>query len=76
MDGIDADAAVRADRWAREAGMRVTMDGERMVDGIERVWPRVDLLACNPRFVPRGPGAPRLEEGLPRWRHGARRGWR
>jgi len=31
--------------------MRVTMDGERIVPGIEQVWPRVDLLVCNPRFL-------------------------
>ena len=33
------------------AGMRITMDGERIVPGIEHVWPRVDLLVCNPRFL-------------------------
>ena len=51
VDGIDSAAAVRAIGWAREAAMRVTMDGERIVPGIEDVWPRVDLLVCNPRFV-------------------------
>jgi sulfofructose kinase len=51
VDGIDASAAEQAIAWAREAGMRVTMDGERIVPGIERVWPRVDLLVCNPRFL-------------------------
>ena len=41
VDGVDADAAMRAIDWAREAGMRITMDGERIVPGIEHVWPRV-----------------------------------
>ncbi|MEO8133760.1 MAG: PfkB family carbohydrate kinase, partial [Betaproteobacteria bacterium] len=51
VDGIDAAAARQAIDWARAAGMRITMDGERIVPGIEDVWPRVDLLACNPRFL-------------------------
>ncbi len=51
VDGIDAAAAAQAITWARETGMRVTMDGERIVPGMEHVWPRVDLLVCNPRFL-------------------------
>jgi len=64
VDGLDADAAVEAIHWAREAGMRVTMDGERIVEGIEGVWPLVDLLVCNPRFVLAATGQASLEEGL------------
>ena len=64
VDGIDAAAALRAVRWAREAGMRVTMDGERIVEGIERVWPLVDLLVCNPGFVRAITGHAALEDGL------------
>jgi sugar/nucleoside kinase (ribokinase family) len=51
VDGVDAAAALQAVRWAREAGMRVTMDGERVVEGIQAVWPLTDLLVCNPRFL-------------------------
>ncbi len=51
IDGVDAAAALQAVHWGREAGMRITMDGERVVDGIERVWPLTDLLVCNPRFL-------------------------
>ncbi len=51
VDGVDAAAALQAVRWAREAGMRITMDGERVVEGIEKVWPLTDLLVCNPRFL-------------------------
>jgi sulfofructose kinase len=51
IDGVDVGAALRAIEWAREAGMTITMDGERIVPGIENVWPRVDLLVCNPRFL-------------------------
>src|SRR5262249_5123634 len=48
VDGVDPEAAEMAVRWAREAGIRVTMDGERAVDGVDAVWPGVDLLVCNP----------------------------
>ena len=64
VDGVDAAAAAVAVRWAREAGIRVTMDGERVVAGIDQVWPAVDLLACNPRFVAEVSGRARLEDGL------------
>ncbi len=64
VDGIDAAAALQAIRWAREAGMKVTMDGERIVEGIEEVWPLVDLLVCNPRFVRATTGHAALEDGL------------
>ena len=64
VDGVDAEAAVQAIGWAREAGMRITMDGERIVPGIENVWPRVDLLACNPRFLAAVTGTTAPEEGL------------
>jgi sugar/nucleoside kinase (ribokinase family) len=64
VDGIDPEAAIRAIEWAREAGMRVTMDGERIVPGIDRVWPRVDVLVANPRFVAAVTGREAVEEGL------------
>jgi sulfofructose kinase len=64
VDGIDAAAALQAVTWARESGMRVTMDGERVVPGIEDVWPRVDLLVCNPRFLAAMTGAQTPQDGL------------
>jgi sugar/nucleoside kinase (ribokinase family) len=64
VDGIDAAAALQCIRWAREAGMRVTMDGERIVPGIEQVWPRADLLVCNPRFIRGTTGHAAVEDGL------------
>jgi sugar/nucleoside kinase (ribokinase family) len=64
VDGIDAAAALQSIQWAREAGMRVTMDGERIVPGIEQVWPRVDLLVCNPRFIRGTTGHAAVEDGL------------
>ena len=64
VDGIDPEAAVQAIGWAREAGMRITMDGERIVPGIEEVWPRVDLLVCNPRFLAAVTGEQMPKEGL------------
>ena len=64
VDGIDAAAALRAVTWAREAGMRVTMDGERIVPGIDEVWPQADLLVCTPRFVRGVTGHAAVEDGL------------
>jgi sugar/nucleoside kinase (ribokinase family) len=64
LDGVDARAAAVAVRWAREAGMRITMDGERVVDGIDAVWPAVDLLVGNPRFVAQVTGRTDPEAGL------------
>jgi sugar/nucleoside kinase (ribokinase family) len=64
VDGVDAAAAAQAIRWAREAGLLVTMDGERVVDGIDAVWPAVDLLVANPRFAAQVTGQAGLEDGL------------
>jgi sulfofructose kinase len=64
VDGIDAAAAGVAIGWAREKGMRVTMDGERIVPGIEAVWPKVDLLVSNPRFLAQMTGTADLRDGL------------
>jgi len=64
VDGIDAAAALQAIKWAREVGMRVTMDGERIVPGIEEVWPRADVLICNPRFLSKVSGREKPKEGL------------
>jgi sugar/nucleoside kinase (ribokinase family) len=64
VDGIDAAAALQAVKWARESGMRITMDGERIVPGIEEVWSRVDLLVCNPRFLRPAAGREKFEDAL------------
>jgi sugar/nucleoside kinase (ribokinase family) len=64
VDGIDPEATIQAIRWAREAGMRITMDGERVVPGIEGVWPLVDVVVCNPRFLALVTGRPAIEDGL------------
>jgi sulfofructose kinase len=64
IDGVDVSAALRAIEWAREAAMTITMDGERIVPGIENVWPRVDLLVCNPRFLASAADTSDPEAGL------------
>jgi sulfofructose kinase len=64
VDGVDAAAAVQAVRWAREAGLRVTMDGERVVEGIDAVWTAVDVLVANPAFTARVTAKPGLDDGL------------
>jgi sugar/nucleoside kinase (ribokinase family) len=53
--------------------MRVTMDGERIVPGIETVWPLTDLLVCNPRFLRGQAGEGSLEDGLRRLHAGGPR---
>ena len=53
------------------------MDGERIVEGIDQVWPGVDLLVCNPAV--RRPGnRPRRasRRAFARSPRAARRGWR
>ncbi len=64
VDGVDTAAARQAVAWARQAGMRITMDGERILPGIEDVWPRVDVLVCNPRFLATASGRADRREGL------------
>ena len=64
VDGVDTAAAALAVGWAREAGLRITMDGERVVEGIDRVWPGVDLPACNPGSSLQVTGRAELEDGL------------
>jgi sulfofructose kinase len=64
IDAIDPQAALRGVGWAREAGMRISMDGERVVPGVEAVWPRVDLLVCNPIFLAKITGSADPHEGL------------
>ena len=61
VDGVDAAAAARAVGWAREAG-DPDHDGRRARGGgIDRVWPGVDLLACNPRFLAQVTGRAELD---------------
>jgi sulfofructose kinase len=64
VDGIDTAAAAQAVEWARAAGMRITMDADRALPGVEQVWPRVDLLVCTPRFLGAVSQAVGLDAGL------------
>ncbi|MBL8588091.1 MAG: hypothetical protein JNK46_06130 [Methylobacteriaceae bacterium] len=64
VDGVDAAAAAQAMRWAREAGMIVTMDGDRIVPGVEAACREADLLVCGPRFLAGVTGKSDLREGL------------
>lgn len=64
LDGIDSAAAVVAVNWARAVGMKTMMDGERIVPGIDAVWPNVDLLVCNPRFLAEAAGTPDIRRAL------------
>lgn len=64
VDGVDAAAAAQAMGWAREAGMIVTMDGDRIVPGVEAACRQADLLVCGPRFLTGLTGLTDLRAGL------------
>ena len=64
VDGVDAAAAAQAMRWAREAGMIVTMDGDRIVPGVDAACREADLLVCGPRFLAGVTGRSDLRDGL------------
>jgi sugar/nucleoside kinase (ribokinase family) len=47
LDGYDTEAAITAARWAREAGMPVTIDLDTVYKGIEQLLPLVDFLIMS-----------------------------
>lgn len=51
LDGVDVVAALQAIKWARTSNMIVTMDGERIMPGIEDVCKNVDQIVSNPVFL-------------------------
>ena len=64
IDGVDAAAALRAIQWAREAGMIITMDGERVVPGILDICKGVDQIVANPVFLSKLTGMDDQREAL------------
>ena len=47
LDGYDTQAAIQAARWAREAGMVVTMDLDTVYEGLDELLPLVDCLIMS-----------------------------
>ncbi len=47
IDGFDTQAAIQAARWAREAGMPVTIDLDTAYPGIDELLPLVDCLIMS-----------------------------
>lgn len=50
LDITDLDAAVLAASWARQAGVLVSLDIDRLLPGVERLFPLVDLLLAAEGF--------------------------
>lgn len=74
VDGYDTAAAVRAARWAREAGIPVVADLDEVYKGIEELLPLVDYLIVSRDLPPRLTGEPDLDKALRcmRERYGSR----
>lgn len=51
IDGNDLRASVQAARWAREAGMRVCLDIDRVQPGVEALLEVTDFLIASRTFV-------------------------
>lgn len=51
LDITDLGAAVRAAAWARQAGVLVSLDIDRMLPGVEQLFPLVDLLLAADGFA-------------------------
>ncbi len=64
LDGYDTQAAVRAARWAREAGTPVVADLDEQYPGIEELLPLIDHLIVSRDFAQRLTGEPSLALAL------------
>jgi len=52
IDGCDVEAALRAARWAREAGALVVADLDTAYKKVETLFPYVDYLMASANFLP------------------------
>jgi sugar/nucleoside kinase (ribokinase family) len=50
LDGYEGDAAIQAARWAREAGMPVSLDAERFTQRREELFRLTDILIVAQRY--------------------------
>lgn len=52
IDGCDVEAALKAARWAREAGIPVTADLDTVYKRVEKLFPVIDYLIASANFLP------------------------
>ncbi len=64
IDGEELPMRAQAARWAREAGMTVTLDIDRPADGVEELLKSTDFVLPTQEFVRRFSGSNDWEVGL------------
>jgi ribokinase len=64
LDGYEGDAAIQAARWAREAGIPVSLDAERFTERREELFRLSDILIVAQRFGLEITGRSRVPEIL------------
>ncbi len=64
LDGHDQAASIQAARWAREAGMRVCLDIDRVQPGVEELLALIDFAIPTVNFITRFTGREDWREAL------------
>lgn len=64
LDGHDQPASIQAARWAREAGMKVSLDIDRFQPGVEELVALTDFTIATSHFVCRFSGKKDWRKGL------------
>jgi len=64
LDGHDQAASIQAAHWAREAGMKVSLDIDKVQPGVEELLGLIDFLIPSLNFVQRFSGSEDWREGL------------
>lgn len=64
LDGNDVSASIQAATWARESGMRIFLDVDKVQDNVERLLSLVDFAIPSVEFVRRFSGKDEWREGL------------
>lgn len=64
LDGHDQPAAIQAALWAREAGMKVSLDIDKVQPGVEELLKLTDFLLPSSDFVRQFSGSTNWEEAL------------
>lgn len=52
LDGCDAEACIKAARWARRAGIPVVADLDTVYEKVEKLFPWIDCLIASADFLP------------------------
>ena len=64
LDGHDQEASIQAARWAKEAGMKVSLDIDKVQPGVEELLQLTDFLISTEGFVRSLSGEEDWREGL------------